>query len=220
MTLGPLVGADEQFTHQIVDTFGTVAQSDRSWTEKAWAQACANDGSLQVAFGIGKYPNRDVLDACAGVSRGTEQWAVRGSRQLSKDRDSLAVGPIRYRIDDALDTVTFSLEASNHQPIAFEWRFEGMVPPFLENREVHRARDGSRMEADIVRFHQAGVATGWVEIDGERTEIAPSSSDLDPRSFLGRPLSGRRPGGGRPSRPRVDRRVDADGLVAHPLHPQ
>ena len=41
----------------IVDTFGTVAQSDRSWTEKAWAQACANDGSLQVAFGIGKYPD-------------------------------------------------------------------------------------------------------------------------------------------------------------------
>jgi hypothetical protein len=194
------VGADEQFTHQIVDTFGTVAQSDRSWTEKAWAQACANDGSLQVAFGIGKYPNRDVLDACAGVSRGTEQWAVRGSRQLSMDRDSLAVGPIRYSIDDALRAVTFSLEPSDHQPIAFEWRFEGMVPPFLENREVHRSRDGSRVEADIVRFHQAGVATGWVEVDGERTEIAPSSwTSTRDRSWgvryqVGAPVADVRPG--------------------------
>ena len=32
-TLGPLVPADETFHHQITDTFATVAQSDRSWTE-------------------------------------------------------------------------------------------------------------------------------------------------------------------------------------------
>ena len=175
MTIGPLVGADEQFTHQIVDTFGSVAQSDRSWTEKAWAQACANDGSLQVAFGIGKNTNRDVLDACAGVSRGVEQWAVRASRRLSKDRDTLAVGPIRYEVDVQLQRVTFALDPNDQQPISFEWSFEGIVPPFLENREIHRSRDGGRREADLIRFHQAGAASGWVEIDGVRTDIGPQN---------------------------------------------
>jgi hypothetical protein len=175
MSLGPLVGADEQFAHQIVDTFGTVAQSDRSSTEKAWAQAAANDGSLQVVFGIGKYSNRDVIDACAGVSRGTEQWAVRASRRLSKDREALAVGPVRYEVNEPLRAVTFSLEANEAQPISFAWRFEGIVPPFLENREIHRSRDGSRREADLVRFHQSGVASGWVEVDGQRVEIDPST---------------------------------------------
>jgi hypothetical protein len=175
MSIGPLVGADEQFTHQIVDTFGSVAQSDRSWTEKAWAQACAVDGSLQVAFGIGKYANRDVVDACAGVSRGVEQWAVRSSRRLSADRESLAVGPIRYEIDQPLNAITFTLEPNEFQPISFEWRFEGAVPPFLENREIHRSRDGSRREADIIRFHQSGIASGWVAVDGVRQDIAPSA---------------------------------------------
>ena len=77
----PLVAADETFNHQIVDTFATVGQADRSWTEKLWAAASACDGSLQVDFGMGKYTNRGVLDAYAGVSRGREQWTVRASRQ-------------------------------------------------------------------------------------------------------------------------------------------
>ena len=76
-TLGPLLPADESFHHQITDTFATVSQSDRSWTEKVCAMACARDGSLQLAFGIGKYINRGVMDAYAGVSRGVEQWTVR-----------------------------------------------------------------------------------------------------------------------------------------------
>jgi hypothetical protein len=173
VSIGPLVGADELFSHQIVDTFGSVSQSDRSWTEKAWAQACANDGSLQVAFGIGTYINRDVLDACAGVSRGVEQWAVRASRRLSTDRESLSVGPMHYEVDQPLDTITFRLEPNNVRPISFEWRFEGVVPPFLEEREIHRSRDGGRREADLIRFHQSGVATGWVEVEGERTDIEP-----------------------------------------------
>ena len=47
-SLGPLVAADETLNHQIVDTFATVSQSDRSWTEKICAMACARDGSLSA----------------------------------------------------------------------------------------------------------------------------------------------------------------------------
>ena len=51
---GPLVAADESFSHQIVETHARVAQADRSWTEKVCAMAAARDGSLQVAFGVGQ----------------------------------------------------------------------------------------------------------------------------------------------------------------------
>src|SRR4051794_11541397 len=77
MSVGPLVPADELFVHQVADTFGTVGQADRSWTEKLWAVASAPDGSLQVDLGLGLYPNRGVIDGYAGVSRGVEQWTVR-----------------------------------------------------------------------------------------------------------------------------------------------
>ena len=31
------------------------------------------------------------------------------------------------------------------------------------------------MSAELVRYHQTGVASGWVEVDGERTEITPET---------------------------------------------
>ena len=173
-TIGPLLPADEGFNHQIADTFATVAQADRSWTEKVCAMACARDGSLQLGFGMGKYTNRDVLDAYAGVSRGVEQWTVRASRELSPDH-STRVGPIHYEVVEPLHVVRFRLEPNDVQPIAFEWTFERAVPPFLEDRDQHRSRpDGARLEADIVRYHQTGVAHGWVDVAGERTEFDQS----------------------------------------------
>jgi hypothetical protein len=109
------------------------------------------------------------------VSRGIEQWTVRASRQLAPDRDLTAVGPIRYEVVEPLHAVRFALDPNDVVPVAFEWTFEGVVPPAMENREVHRAPDGGRVDADIVRYHQTGVASGWVEVDGERTEIEPTS---------------------------------------------
>ena len=43
---GDLVPEDELLTHQIVDTFATVGQSDPSWTEKIWSMAHARDNRL------------------------------------------------------------------------------------------------------------------------------------------------------------------------------
>ncbi len=76
-TIGPLLPSDEDFNHQIVETFASVGQSDPAWTEKVCGMAAAIDGSLQLVFGFGKYTNRNVVDAYAGIARGTEQWVVR-----------------------------------------------------------------------------------------------------------------------------------------------
>jgi hypothetical protein len=175
-TLGPLVPADETFHHQIADTFATVSQSDRSWTEKVCAMAARNDGMIGLGFGMGKYPNRGVLDAYAGVSRGTEQWTVRSSRRLAPDVERLETGPIRYEVLEPLRVVRFSLAPNDVVPISFEWTFTGAVPCALENPEHHRSRDGLRLDADIVRYHQIGTAAGWVEVDGERHELDDAAS--------------------------------------------
>jgi hypothetical protein len=175
-TLGPLVAADESFHHQITDTFGTVAQADRSWTEKVCAMAALRDGSIGLGFGMGKYTNRGVLDAYAGVSRGTQQWTVRASRTLAPDVDLTAVGPIAYEVLEPLQAVRFRLEPNEVLPISFEWTFTGAVPCALEDREQHRSRDGLRLDADIVRYHQIGTATGWVEVDGRRYELDDATS--------------------------------------------
>ena len=170
-TLGPLVAADETLHHQIADTFATVGQSDRSWTEKVCAMAAPADGSVQLAFGLGRYPNRGVLDGYAGVSRGTEQWTVRASRRLASDVEGTAVGPLRYEVVEPLRVVRFSLEPNDVLPISFCWTFTGAVPAALEQREQHRSRDGLRLDADIVRYHHIGTAEGWFELEGTRYEL-------------------------------------------------
>ena len=196
-TIGPLTAADEGFCHQVVDTFASVGTSDLSWTEKVCAMAAARDGSVQLGFGLGKYTNRNVMDAYAGTSRGVEQITVRASRALGirSDHDRDGTHPLRGR--GAPPIVRFVLEPNDVQPIAFDWLFEGTFPPAFEDRTHIRTQH--RVSADIVRFHQIGLCSGWLEIDGERIEITPESwvSTRDHswgvRYGIGQPQSGVEP---------------------------
>jgi hypothetical protein len=194
---GPLLGEDESLTHQVTETFAIVATGDPSWTEKVCAMAAAIDGSIQLGFGLGKYVNRNVMDGYAAVSRGVAQHTVRASRRLSPEPAVTAVGPIRYEVLEPLRAVRFVLEPNDCQPISFDCRFEAIVPPVLEER-THRL-DRYRVQSDLLRYHQAGVASGWVEVDGERTEIDPGTwvSTRDhswgTRTDVGLPEPGREP---------------------------
>lgn len=170
---GPLGPLDELFCHQISDTFASVGQSDPSWTEKVCAMAAARDGSMQIGIGLGKYVNRNVMDAYGAVAVGSENRVVRASRTLAPDADTTAVGPIRYEVLEPLGSVRFALEPSEHQPIAYDVTFTGRVAPVLENKDQSRSPSGARVAADLTRYHQIGVASGWVEVDGVRTDIEP-----------------------------------------------
>lgn len=174
-SIGPLLPADEQFNHQVVETFASVGQSDLAWAEKVCGMAAAKDGSLQICFGFGKYTNRNVVDAYAGVSRGREQWVVRCSRALSTDPDSVNAGPVRYQVLQPLHSVRVTLEANDQQPIAFDIIFSSVVPCVMEAREDRRDSHGYRKATDQIRYHQTGVVSGWLEIDGERLEISEDS---------------------------------------------
>lgn len=163
-TVGPLLGADEHFVRQIVDTFVTVAESDYSWTEKVCGMAAAREGSLQIGFG--KYTNRNVLDGSGGVSRGVEPPTVRASRELGPDPESITVGPIAYEIVRPLQAVRVRLAPTAVQPIAFDILAEGIVPCMLEEREDRRTLNGFRHTAHQIRYHQTGTASRWIELQG------------------------------------------------------
>ena len=95
----PSSPADEGLCHQITDTFAVVATSDLSWTEKICAMAAAKDGSLQLGFGLGKYPNRNVMDGYAGDLAGRRADAPSGPADAwPPTRRTTVVGPIRYEV--------------------------------------------------------------------------------------------------------------------------
>ena len=170
--IGPLVPADEMFHHQVAETFASVGTTDRDFTEKVCAMAARTDGGLQLGFGLGKYPNRNVMDAYAGISRGKEQITVRASRELWPDTDRTTIGPIEYEVLEPLRSVRFALQPNDIQPIAFEWIFESIVPCHMEERTHQRNQLHTHVSAELIRYHQTGLAvSGWVEIDGVRETI-------------------------------------------------
>jgi len=170
-TIAALTGADELFNHQIVNTFAAVASPERAWTEKAWFTMMRKDGSLQAGFGLGKYANRNVVDGFAGVQIGTRQMTVRASRLLSGAPEDMGVGPLGYLVVEPLQAVRLTLAKNSAQPLCFELTFHATMPGFFENRDVV-IQDG-RAASDVIRFHQAGTVSGWIEIDGERHEVNP-----------------------------------------------
>ena len=172
-SIGPLVNADEFFNHQIVETHASVLQSDPSWAEKVCGMVAARDGSLSIGFGFGKYINRNVVDAYGGVSRGVEQWTVRASRALDSAVNNIDVGPLRYEVIEPLQQVRVRLDATDQQPIAFDLLLEGLLPCMLEDREDRRTLNGYRHSANQIRYHQTGVASGWIELQGQRHQVTP-----------------------------------------------
>jgi hypothetical protein len=169
--IGPLRGSDEGLHHQIVDTFATVADSDYAWTEKIWVSIAKADGSVQATLGLGKYHNRGVIDGFGGVSRGREQWTVRGSRALEPEPELTAIGPIAYEIVDPLGAVRVRLEPNDVQPIAFDLVLQGVTPPFFEERNLVRNARTNRIDVNVIRYHQGGWATGTITVDGEQHEL-------------------------------------------------
>lgn len=172
-SIGPLVNADEFFNHQIVETHASVLQSDPSWAEKVCGMVAARDGSLSIGFGFGKYVNRNVVDAYGGVSRGVEQWTVRASRALDSAINNIDVGPLSYEVIEPLRQVRVRLDATDQQPIAFDLLLEGLLPCMLEDREDRRTLTGYRHSANQIRYHQTGVASGWIELQGQRHQVTP-----------------------------------------------
>jgi hypothetical protein len=171
--IGMITALDEHLNHQIVDTFASVSTSEQSWTEKIWTAIVRKDGTMGVDFGLGRYHNRGVLDGWAAISRGSEQWTVRANRELRDDPLVTEAGPLRYEVIEPLRQVRFACAPNDQQPIAYDITFTSEMPPFFEDRHKQREKDGLRIGSDVVRYHQIGTPSGWIEIEGERVEINP-----------------------------------------------
>jgi hypothetical protein len=171
-TIAPLTAADEYFNHQIVNTHAAVGTADRAWTEKAWFTLMRKDGQMQIGFGFGKYANRSIVDGFAGIQHGTQQRTIRASRVLApRITEDLSVGPLGYEVLEPFKAIRLMVAANSAQPIRFDLTFHATMPAFFEKRDV--VVHGGRTASDVIRYHQSGTVSGWLEIDGQRHEVKP-----------------------------------------------
>jgi hypothetical protein len=166
---------DELLCHQLPTTFDHVSQSDLRWTERIVMYGFDRSGDVNVMTGMARYPNRNVTDAYAMVTkRGGQTRVVRMSTELDPESGPLGsytVGPFTYRVEEPLRTVRAVLEP-NQQGLSLDLRLRGQFPTYEQTAAFHRSR--GRVSEDARRFYQNGDLEGWIEIDGERIEIDTS----------------------------------------------
>lgn len=185
---------DELLCHQLPTSFDHVSQSDLRWTERVVMYGFDKSGDINVMTGLARYPNRNVADAYAMVTRrGGRTTVVRMSTELDRQTGPLGrytVGPFSYAIEEPLRCVRATLGPNEHG-LSLDLRLRGQFPTYEQTPAFHRSR--GRVLEDARRFYQNGELEGWIDVDGERIEIDP------PRWWFGRDHSwGVRhgPGGG------------------------
>ncbi|MEE8601514.1 hypothetical protein [Euzebya tangerina] len=121
-----------------------------------------------IFCGLRLHPNTNVMDGYAGLVTAGEQRNVRLSRALLPDHGTLAVGPLQVEVIEPMRRQRLRL-AENPTGLTFDVETTHSMPPFLETGEA-QYRYG-RLHNDVCRYTLAVRATGWMELDGDRTSV-------------------------------------------------
>lgn len=177
-----LTRGDDYPIHQTPEPIA-YAGSDRNFYDRYFFNAYSPDGARFVAVAFGVYPALNVADAHVSVLEGETQRCLHASRILNMERMDLSVGPIRIEILEPLQRLKVTVERA--EGISAELVFEGRAFPIEEPRFVKR--NGPRLFMDYTRLTQNCFVSGWVEVDGRRSDASSWLGTRD-RSWGIRPV--------------------------------
>ena len=129
-------------------------------------------GETYFAVAFGQYPGRNVMDGAFSLLRGGVQRNIRGSRLLGLDRLALDAGPVTIEIVTPLCQLRVKVDAPE-AGITADLLFTSRGPAFEEPH--YRFAAGFLTTFDISRMTQNGTWSGWIDVDGERIDVDPSS---------------------------------------------
>ena len=132
----------------------------------------AGDRDLYFAVAFGQYPGRNVIDGAFSIMSGGVQRNVRGSRLLGDDRLDLRAGPVRIEIIEPMRRLRVVVDAPE-AGIRADLTFDARGPAFEEPH--YRWAPGHTTAMDITRLTQNGSWSGWIEADGQRIAVSPTT---------------------------------------------
>ena len=183
-----LTRADDFPIHQTPEPIA-YAGTDRNFYDRYFFDGYGAEGGDYLALAFGVYPHLNVADASFCVIRDGVQTSLHASRWLGMERMELAVGPIRIEVVEPLKRLRITVDAPA-QGLKAELAFEGRAFPVEEPRFIRR--QGPRTFMDYTRLTQNGRWSGWIERDGERTDVTAWLGTRD-RSWGVRPIGARDP---------------------------
>ncbi|MGF1596386.1 MAG: hypothetical protein ACFCVK_05560 [Acidimicrobiales bacterium] len=183
---------DDHPIHQTSEPMLHVATTSPDAYDRFFYNGFDPEGDVFFAVALGVYPNRRVMDGAFSLVRHGIQHNVRASRLAPADRTETTIGPL---------TVTI-VEPMRHHRITVDDRFGlsadltwTMLSPAIEEPRFRHVAEG-RALFDYTRLTQFGRWEGWIDLDGERIEIAPDGTlvGVRDRSWGVRPVGDRIPG--------------------------
>ena len=162
-----LTSLDDTLWHQLPTTFDHVWTSDPRWFDRYWFAIYSPDGRVAIQVTMGAYRNMSVMDGGAVMIVDGRQYNLRVSRSLKGDIETVC-GPLRIRLVEALKSFDISIAPGDHA-LHGEIHWECVEPAHEEH--PHYTRLQSRTVEDYRRFDQIGVASGWMEVKGNRIDI-------------------------------------------------
>lgn len=160
---------DDLIGHQLPTTFDQLDNSDPAWMERLWYTGHPSPaGDVIFDIGLGYHPNRNVMDAFAGVAVAGRQWNLRLSRRLRPDPLTTSVGPLSIEVLKGLRHHRLTL-AENASGLSFEIDFESELSAHEEKAHLRR-REG-RITENMARAQQLGRYRGWLRFDGRTVDV-------------------------------------------------
>ncbi len=157
--------------------------TDRNFYDRYFFNGYSPDGETFFALAFGVYPVLNVVDAHFCVVRGGKQNCLHASRTLAMERLDLECGGIAIEIVEPLNRLRLKVEGEG---IAADITFAGRAFPIEEPRFIWKR--GPRTIMDYTRMTQNGHYTGWLSVDGKRTELPAGTSGTRDRSWGIRPV--------------------------------
>jgi hypothetical protein len=168
-----LTPQDDLIGHQLPTTFDHVGTSDPAWMERLWYSGhIVPGGDVIFDLGLGYHPNKNVMDAFAGVTVGDTQYNLRLSRRLRPDPLRTKVGPLEISVLEGLRRHRLTL-AENDSGLSFDIEFHAATNAHEE--APHFRRRQGRVAEDMMRAQQLGRYSGWLQVDGRRFDIRPEA---------------------------------------------
>lgn len=168
---------DEQFIHQLPRTFDHVFDSDESFSDRCYFNVHAPDSTWLLTTGYGNNPNGQYAHGYAKFAHADgRHFDLDARRTVIDDRRDNYAGPMRWTCIEPLKRWKLEL-GPNPSGFEYELDYESMAP-LWELLPISLRKNG-RVLADMTHIKQPAHYTGWVSIDGERTEVTGFAGGRD-----------------------------------------
>jgi hypothetical protein len=160
---------DEFPVHQTSRPLSVLSNTDPGFDDGYFYSAFSAEHRTVCFQGLRINPNTDIVGGYVGVMRDGVQRTVRFSRTW-RDLCETTVGPYRMTVLDPYRDIHLQL-GDNPSGLTMDLHWLGTAPAYLEAH--HWATNRGRPVTDQSRYAQAGTASGWISLDGERIEVRP-----------------------------------------------